>query len=57
MSNGAPAVFAADRDEAISLLGTDEIQHIPHSDLTARDWNNAERFGLDWDLPCFSVAC
>ena len=57
MSNGSPATFAANRDEAISLLGTDEIQHIPACDLTATDWNNAERFGLDLELPCFAVAC
>lgn len=57
MSNGSPATFAANRAEAVALLGTDEIQHIPHADLTATDWNNAERLGLDWDLPCFAVAC
>jgi hypothetical protein len=57
MSNGSPATFAATREDAWFVLGTTEVQEIPHADLTATDWNNAERLGLDWDLPCFAVAC
>ena len=57
MSNGSPATFAANRDEAVHILRTDDIQYIPHSDLTARDWASAESMGLDMDLPCFAVSC
>lgn len=57
LSNGSPACFAANRDEAVQLLRTDDIQNIEHSDLTHRDWANAERYGLDMDLPCFAVIC
>lgn len=57
MSNGSRATFAQNREESWFILGTTEVQEIPHADLTARDWANAERLGLDMDLPCFAVAC
>lgn len=70
MSNGAPACFAETREEAVEILGTAEIQEIPHRDLTGRDWRAAEAAVLasacspwaldDWLAKvetCFAVAC
>jgi len=65
MSNGAPACFAETREEAVEILGTAEIQEIPHRDLSTRDWYAAEaavppsEIEAWWDKveTCFAVAC
>jgi hypothetical protein len=69
MSNGAPATFAVERETAIVILGTDEVQEVPLADFSARDWAAAEalwfsldsssRYSLDDEsrVKCFAVAC
>lgn len=61
MSNGAPAIFAVDRDSVEVILGLVVIQEIPLSDLSPKDWAAAERVYVDlYDLDglrCFAVAC
>ena len=56
MSNGAPACFAASREEAAAALGTLEIQEIPMGDLSRRDLYWAELFALE-GFNCYAVAC
>ena len=61
MSNGAPATFAVDRASAQVILGEVEIQEIPMSDLSPKDWAAADRVFVALDefdgLRCFAVAC
>jgi hypothetical protein len=61
LSNGAPATFAVDRASAQVILGEVEIQEIPMSDLSPKDWAAAERVFVALDdldgLRCFAVAC
>lgn len=58
MSNGAPATFAVDRATAEVILGEVEIQEIPMSDLSHKDWAAAvdlvrlDEFEV---LRCFAV--
>lgn len=65
MSNGSPACFAETREQAEAILGTTEIQEIPHRDLSSRDWYAAEaavppsevEAWRDKVESCFAVAC
>lgn len=63
MSNGAPATFAVDRATAEVILGEVEIQEIPFTDMSDKDWSAADRAegrgGIDLGRGhrCFAVAC